>query len=129
MKEKRGKIWKTKLNIKILNFALISTPIFFLIIFYAFFKVLTELQYSLTWRIYLIILQLSFTGFALVFLTVMFVILHRILGPINRIEKILDGVANEDYSLRMTVRKKDIIHSLVNKLNKVLDLLEEKAKI
>jgi HAMP domain-containing protein len=129
MKEKRGKIWKIKLNIKILDFALITTPIFFLIILYAFFKVLTELQYSLIWQIHLIILLISFTVFGLMFLTVMFVILHRILGPINRMEKILDGVANKDYSLRMTVRKRDIIYSLVNKVNKVLDLLEEKTKI
>ena len=86
------------------------------------------MQYSITWQIYLIILQISLVGFFLILLIITFVVLHRTLGPIPRMEKILEKIINGDYSLRINVRKKDLIRPFVDKLNRVLELLEEKAK-
>jgi len=127
MNERRRR-WKINFTIQIFNFALIATTLLFLIVFYALWRVVTELQYSLTWQIYLIILQISLVGFFLILLIITFVVLHRTLGPIPRMEKILEKIINGDYSLRINVRKKDLIRPFVDKLNRVLQLLEEKAK-
>ena len=127
MNERRRR-WKINFTIQIFNLALIGTTLLFLIVFYALWKVVTELQYSITWQIYLIILQISLVGFFLILLIITFVVLHRTLGPIPRMEKILEKIINGDYSLRINVRKKDIIRPFVDKLNRVLELLEEKAK-
>jgi signal transduction histidine kinase len=127
MNERRRR-WKINFTIQIFNLALIGTTLLFLIVFYALWKVVTELQYSITWQIYLIILQISLVGFFLILLIITFVVLHRTLGPIPRMEKILEKIINGDYSLRINVRKKDLIRPFVDKLNRVLELLEEKAK-
>ncbi|MFH1338857.1 MAG: hypothetical protein ABIH40_03335 [Candidatus Omnitrophota bacterium] len=126
MNERRR--WKINFAIQIFNFAFISTTVLFLIVFYALWKIVTELQYSPAWQIYLIILQISLAGFFLTLLIMTYIVLHRILGPIPRMEKILEKIINGDYSLRINVRKKDIIRPFVDKLNRILQLLEEKAK-
>ena len=127
MREKR-KFWKLNFTIKILDFTLIIAAVFFVIIFYALWKIVTELQYSSLWQIYLIILQLGFAGLFSTFLIAMFVILHRTMGPIPRMEKILDRVINGESSLRIAIRKKDLVRPFADKLNQVLDLLERKTK-
>lgn len=127
MNERRRR-WKINFALQIFNFVLIGTTLLFLIVFYALWRVVTELQYSLTWQIYLIILQISLVGFFSILLIITFVVLHRTLGPIPRMEKILEKIINGDYSLRINVRKKDLIRPFVDKLNRVLQLLEEKAK-
>jgi HAMP domain-containing protein len=58
----------------------------------------------------------------------MSILLFRTVGPIPRMEKILDKVINGDYSQRITIRKKDTIHSLADRLNQVIGLLEKKSK-
>jgi len=127
MKQRR-RFWKTGYSIKILDCTIIIAAVFFFIIFYALWRIVTELQHSSLWQIYLIILQLGFAGLFLTFLIAMFVILHRAIGPIPRMEKILERVVSGEYSLRIAIRKKDIILPFVYKLNQVLDLLEKKAK-
>ncbi len=76
-----------------------------------------------------IISQLSFTGAIIVLIGVLFVLLHRSLGALPRIEQALLKVIGGDYSLRISVRKQDAVSSLVEKLNKILDLLENKTKV
>ncbi len=126
--EQRRKFWEINLTVHIFNYALIAATALFLIIFYAICKIIVELQHSLVWQIYLIILQIALTGFFVILLIVIFLVLHRVLGPIPRMEKILEKVINGDRSLRITIREKDIIHPFVDKLNKLLDLLEQKEK-
>lgn len=75
-----------------------------------------------------IISQLSFLAIVVILLVCIMFFLHRGLGPIPRIESILDRVLNGDYSLRISLRKKDILQSLISKLNKILDLLESKSR-
>lgn len=87
------------------------------------------LQTSSSWWLNSVISQGSFTAAILVLLVAMFIILHRSLGAIPRIEKILDKINSGDYSLRITVRKKDTIYSFVDKLNKTLELLEKKQRV
>lgn len=126
----RRRRWKINFAIQIFDFILIATTLLFLIIFYALCRIVAELQYSLTWQIYLIILQIqiSIVGAFSILLIMTFVVLHRTLDPILRTEKILEKIINGDYSLRINVRKKDLIRPFVEKLNRVFELLEKKAK-
>ena len=63
-------------------------------------------------------------------LIIMFTVLHRTIGAFPRIENNLEKVLAGDYAIRIGLRKKDNEHvtGLVTKLNKVLELLESKAK-
>ncbi|HNQ51439.1 MAG TPA: hypothetical protein PKL03_08385, partial [Candidatus Omnitrophota bacterium] len=63
-------------------------------------------------------------------LFIIFNTLHRTIGAFPRIENNLEKVINGDYSIRIGVRKKDNEHvaSLASKINKVLEVLESKAK-
>ncbi len=51
---------------------------------------------------------------------------HRLAGPIYRLEKDLDRIAEGDYSVRIHFRKKDKLDPLAEKINKVLGLLPKK---
>jgi predicted membrane protein len=63
-------------------------------------------------------------------LIIMFTVLHRTIGAFPRIENNLEKVLAGDHAIRIGLRKKDNEHvtGLVTKLNKVLELLESKAK-
>ena len=51
---------------------------------------------------------------------------HRFCGPLNRIEQDLDKILEGDYSIRFKVRKRDGIRNIIDKLNRVLDVLKSK---
>lgn len=53
---------------------------------------------------------------------------HKIAGPIYRIEKFLENMANGDYSSILTLRKKDELISLANGINRVLDAIKGTVK-
>ena len=46
---------------------------------------------------------------------------HRIAGPIYRLERELDRIAQGDFSLRLKIRRKDELGSIAEGINKVLD--------
>ncbi len=126
MQERRRRgVGKIQYTLRFLNIALVVAIIFILLAFYALGKVVTDSQYSLVWRINLIILQLSFTAVIFAFLIGMFLLLHRTLGALPRMEDTLDKIIKGDYSLRITIRKEDIMRSFVDKLNKVFELLQK----
>ena len=82
------------------------------------------------WRIsFLIFLAIQLLA-NITLLIVMFTVLHRTIGAFPRIEQNLEKVLAGDYAIRIGLRKKDNEHvtGLVTKLNKVLELLESKAK-
>lgn len=127
MKEKR-RFWRIKFTLRILNVTLVCATILTLISFYALVKLITEPQYSLIWRVNLVILQLCFTAVIFVFIISIFLLVHRSMGPLPRMEEILEKVINGDYKQRIKIREKDVMCSFVDKLNKVFSLLEEKGK-
>ncbi len=63
-------------------------------------------------------------------LMLMFTILHKTTGAFPRIEAILDKIIEGNFSLRLGLRDGDNkqVESLVNKFNKVLDILDSKTK-
>ncbi|MDD5669138.1 MAG: hypothetical protein PHE58_03800 [Candidatus Omnitrophica bacterium] len=130
MQQERRKraLGRIQYTLRFLNVSLICAIVFIILAFYALGKLVTDSQYSMVWRINLIIFQLSFTAVIFALLIGMFLLLHRSLGAMPRIEEILDRVLKGDSSLRVTIRKEDIMHSFVEKLNKVLDQLEQKNK-
>lgn len=134
MKSRRSKIYflKTPFVLRFISISLVYVCVLILINLYSSWMIIKELknctQGSSVWWAHSLISQLSFSGAIIILLITMLILLHRSLGAIPRIEGILDRVSNGDYSLRITVRKKDIIYSFVHKINKIIDLLEKKTK-
>lgn len=129
MEEKRGhRFWKFNFALRFLNISLVFVTLLAVISFYALGRLMIDPQSSLSWRVNIIILQLSFTGVIFSFIIGMFLLLHRTLGAIPRLEKTLDTIINGEYSLRLSVRKKDVIRPLVDKINQLIELLEKKTK-
>jgi len=127
MKNRRSMFfWKTKFTLLFFNIALLGIALFCLAVFYGLGKILTEYEYSLGWRLGFILLEVGFMGFIFSILISMFMVLHRVLGPLPRIESTLEEVLQGNRSLRVTIRKKDMIHGLVEKINGILALLEKK---
>jgi hypothetical protein len=127
MKNRRSLFfWKTKFTLVFFNIALLGVALFCLAVFYGLGKILTEYEYSVGWRLGFIMLEVGFIGFIFSILISMFMVLHRILGPLPRIENTFDEIIKGNRSLRVTIRKKDMLHGFVEKLNKILDLLENK---
>lgn len=74
------------------------------------------------------IFQLNFGAILLILLIIMAFILHRGFGALSRMEDILEEVIKGKHSLRIKLRKRDVLIPLVDKINKILDLLEKKDK-
>ena len=127
--------WKTKLSTP---FVVISVcgMLMFTLVFGILVSVTMSNQMTFNpnaqniWRI-------SFLAFILIqlaanasLLFIIFNTLHKTIGAFPRIENNLEKVINGDYSIRIGVRKKDNEHvaSLASKINKVLEVLESKAK-
>ncbi|MCM8781378.1 MAG: hypothetical protein NC908_05595 [Candidatus Omnitrophica bacterium] len=129
---RRRIIIEVKLALRFFYLSFIYALIFILINFYAMWCLIREIHHILpellTLKVNFIISQLSVLGVLFVLLLTLMSALHRSLGPIPRMESILEKILQGDYSLRITIRKKDFLQSFVEKLNKVLDLLETKAK-
>ncbi|MDD5585309.1 MAG: hypothetical protein PHV55_09700 [Candidatus Omnitrophica bacterium] len=72
--------------------------------------------------------QLNFGAIVVIFLISLTFILHRGFGALSRIEGILDQIVQGNRSLRITLRKGDTLIPLVERVNKILDLLEKGSK-
>lgn len=129
MQGKRGfGFWKLKFNLPFLNISLVFAIVFTLLSFYALSRILTLPPHTSAWRINFIILQLTFSGVILTFLVAISLLLRRSLGALPRVEATLEKIIAGDHALRISIRKKDILHPLVDKMNKIIELLEAKEK-
>jgi hypothetical protein len=72
--------------------------------------------------------QLNFSAIVIIFVISLTYILHRGFGALSRVETILDQIIQGNYSLRITLRKGDTLIPLVERLNKIIDLLEKSSK-
>jgi hypothetical protein len=116
----RRQFWKIETTIIFLNVALIIATLLTLISFFALIKIITAPQDSL-------MLQLCFAGVIFTFVLSIFWLVQRGLGPLTRIEQVLDKVLEGDYKVRLGVREKDLLYSFIIKVNKVIDLLDKKG--
>ena len=65
--------------------------------------------------------------FVLIFILGLF-LSHRIAGPVFRLEKELDEIAKGRFDKRITFRKKDELRGVEEKINKLLDKVQERLK-
>jgi uncharacterized paraquat-inducible protein A len=71
------------------------------------------------------IFQLNYAALIMVAIITIVWILHYGFGALSRMENILDQIISGDYSFRMHLRKHDLMRPFAEKLNKVLDQLED----
>lgn len=124
---KRMLFGRAKFSFPFLSVYLVSAAIMEFFVLYAVWGLITETQYSVSWHIALIVLLLNFLGFLLSSFFTIFFLLHRGLGALGRIEDDLEKVAKGERSIRLTLRRGDIIQPLVNRINALLDILEKKS--
>ncbi|MFA5100848.1 MAG: hypothetical protein WC547_08210 [Candidatus Omnitrophota bacterium] len=127
--------WKTKLSTP---FVVISVcgMLMFTLVFGILVSVTMSNQMTFNpnaqniWRISFLVFILIQLAANASLLFIIFNTLHKTIGAFPRIENNLEKVINGDYSIRIGVRKKDNEHvaSLASKINKVLEVLESKAK-
>jgi methyl-accepting chemotaxis protein len=53
---------------------------------------------------------------------------HRIAGPVFRLERDLEEIAEGRFDRRITFRKKDEMRGIAEKINKLLDKVQERLK-
>ncbi len=51
---------------------------------------------------------------------------HRIVGPINRMKRMIDGIGSGDFSQRITLREGDVLTDLAGALNQMAQHLQER---
>jgi hypothetical protein len=124
--KERRQSWKIEKTISFLNVTLLIATLLTLVNFFALIKVITASHDSVMWRVNLVVLQLCFAGVIFTFILSISWLVQRGLGPLPRIERVLDKVLEGNYKERLGVRDKDLLYTFIGKVNKVLDLLEKK---
>ncbi len=124
----RRKFWELRTAVKLFKVLLSIISICTLIGCWVSIHIVSQLQSSLLLGVQFLIAQFVFAIAIFTALGAIVLLIHRSLGPLPRLEDILEQIRNGNYSLRMRIRKKDFLVSFVEKLNAVLDILEEKAK-
>jgi len=74
------------------------------------------------------VFQFVLVTISLILITTLGYALRCGFGAVARMETILKDVAAGSYSLRLSLRKGDILSPLADKVNRIIDLLEKSAK-
>ncbi len=128
MKERRKFFGVGKISrYKFVNFILVFVLMLAFMNAFASMELLEEGKIIFKSSIRYYVFQFILVAIGLVGITTLGYILHYGFGAIARIETILDNVAAGKYSLRIHLRKNDIMQPLAEKINKILDLLERKT--
>ncbi len=127
-----GALVKMKVTLRFFYASLLYVVLMIALNFYATWSIVKELQSfapeTTGWQLNFIIAQISIIIAVLILLFSLIFMLHRSIGPLPRLEQTLERVVQGEYSLRVSVRKGDYTHSLVNKINQLLEILEREAK-
>lgn len=127
----RKRALKLSFGLRFLDISLMTIGILELIAVGVMFIVLYRINqggdnmYSM-WVEEVVIFFLSFEAIAAILLINIVVVLDRTLAPLSRIEKILSEVLAGNSSLRLQVRKKDLLGPLVDKINQLIERIESK---
>jgi len=137
MDNKRKNIfqWKTKLSTPFIVIS-VCGMLLFTLVFGILVSVTMSDQMTFNpnaqniWRVSFLVFILIQIAANAALLTIIFSTLQKTIGAFPRIEKNLEQVIAGNYSIRIGVRQKDNEHvaSLVSKINKVLEVLENKTK-
>ncbi len=119
---------KKKTNIRIIDCFLVLVVVLNLLILMVAIDVLNRtIDFSSMWD-NIIVVALVLLSVGSVFLVLMLRSLSRSIGGIKRINGILNKFINGDYSLRISVRKKDYLRDITSTLNKLLAICETNKK-
>ena len=127
----RKRALKLSFGLRFLDISLMTIGILELIAVGVMFIVLYRINqggdnmYSM-WVEEVVIFFLSFEAIAAILLINIVVVLDRTLAPLSRIEKILSEVLAGNSSLRLQVRKRDLLGPLVDKINQLIERIESK---
>lgn len=129
-KDRRRSVLAVALNrrLRFINFVMFLVVMFAFLNAYASIDMLGERMFLFRSEIGYYILQFSFVTIGLVFIATLCYILHHGFGAIARMEGILEKIVEGDRSLRIKLRKKDILLPFADEVNKVLDVLENETK-
>ncbi len=74
------------------------------------------------------LILLSFVPFFLLIYLLGLYLSSRLCGPLKRIERDLDEVVKGNYQIHFYVRKNDEIKGIVEKINRVMEIIRTKSK-
>jgi hypothetical protein len=130
MKEEGKRYFGTRMPIRFrfVNTVLILAILFSLVNAYTLLKMFAEKElFSESDVTYFIFLFIFITA-GLFLIALLSFILYYSFGAAARIEKTLERVIKGESSLRISLRKKDLMFPLAEKMNKVIDILEKSIK-
>lgn len=127
MKRRRMRL-RIPVQFKFVRIVLIFVIVSFFTNAYVSIKMLTARDATVAADMVYFSSQLNFGAILLVFLITLTFILHRGFGALSRMEDTLTEVIKGNHTLRIKLRKGDVLIPLVDKINKVIDLLEKKSK-
>lgn len=73
-------------------------------------------------------IALALVSYVAILTYVIFKMTHKIYGPLVSIERFVQEIENGEYQSRLTIRDRDELERLVNKLNKMSEALEKRHK-
>lgn len=127
--------WKTVYNLPFLLVCVILLFAVAIIRYVIHVQVIDNYRHALDisgipfeWSLGSLRLDLIFLCISITLIFTIFILMLRTVGSLPRIEDSLNRILKGEYSTRIRLLQKDAINTLVDKLNKLLDLLEKKAK-
>lgn len=116
------------IQFKFIRVILIMVIVSFFVNAYVSIRTLGWRDIDISGDIAYMVFQLNFGAILLILLITMAFILHKGFGALSRMEEILEDVIKGNHSLRIRLRKGDILIPLADKINRILELLEKKGK-
>ncbi|MBU2102422.1 MAG: hypothetical protein ABH865_06760 [Candidatus Omnitrophota bacterium] len=126
MAEKRKMIstLQPPVRFKFLRIVMLFLIVSFIINAYVSIKTIQSGNFELSYLAY----QLNFGAIVIILLISLTFIMHRGFGALSRIENVLEEVSKGDCSLRITLRKGDVLIPLVERINKIIEQLEKSSR-
>lgn len=132
-------ILKSHLQLKLLALILLSIliPLFTVggCLYYVMFQVMAEqlgIPESIAQNLIPVLHKINFLLLVglppvLILIFILAIVLtHRLVGPLERLERDLEKISVGNYSVRLKLRKKDDLKPLADTINKIIDKLERR---
>jgi len=116
---------KTFNRFKFINYILVFIILSLLLNTHLTVKMIEEGKILFGGEASFIAFQINFIAIILALIISFLFFLHYGFGALSRMENILKKILEGDLSLRIHLRKRDVMKSFAEKLNAILDLLEE----
>ena len=115
---------KTFNRFKFMNYILVFIVLSLFLNTYITVRMVEEGKILFGGEISYIMLQINFVTAIIILIISFLFFLHYGFGALSRMENILKRVLGGEFSLRINLRKRDIMKPFAEKLNSILDLLE-----